>query len=86
MISKGVIEQLREAWDQAIADFIYPVLGRFDNHIKGGSLYKLAVLQEPDVVTITEARKRLSGDLHASAQTINPASVTHTELVAEVKS
>jgi energy-coupling factor transporter ATP-binding protein EcfA2 len=85
VISKGVIEQLREAWDQAIADFIYPVLGRFDNHIKGGSLYKLAVLQEPDVVTITEARKRLSEDLHASAQTINPASVTHTELVAEVK-
>jgi FtsP/CotA-like multicopper oxidase with cupredoxin domain len=30
-----MIEQFREAWDQAIADFIYPVLGRFDNHIKG---------------------------------------------------
>ena len=85
LISKGVIEQLREAWDQAIADFIYPVLGRFDNHIKGGSLYKLAVLQEPDVSTITQARKRLSEDLHASAQAINPASVTHTDLLAEIK-
>jgi len=85
LISKGVIEQLREAWDQAIADFIYPVLGRFDNHIKGGSLHKLAVLQETDVATITEARKRLSEDLHSSAQTVNPASVTHAELVAEIK-
>ena len=68
-----MIEQTREAWDQAIADFIYPVLGRFDNQIKGGSLYKLAVLQDNDVTSITEARKRLSEDLHASAQTLNPA-------------
>jgi len=85
ILSKGMIEQLREAWDQAIADFIYPVLGRFDNQIKGGSLFKLAVLQDADVLAITEARKRLSEDLHASAQTLNPASVTHAQLVEEVK-
>lgn len=41
---KGVIEQLREAWDQVIADFIAPVLGRFDNKIKVNSLHKLLVL------------------------------------------
>jgi energy-coupling factor transporter ATP-binding protein EcfA2 len=85
IVAKGIVEQLREAWDQAIADFIYPVLGRFDNQIKGGSLYRLAVLQESDVNTVTMARKRLSEDLHVSAQTLNPANVTHTELVAEVK-
>jgi energy-coupling factor transporter ATP-binding protein EcfA2 len=85
VFSKGMIEQTREAWDQAIADFIYPVLGRFDNQIKGGSLYKLAVLQDNDVMSITEARKRLSEDLHASAQTLNPVAVTHAQLVDEVK-
>jgi hypothetical protein len=85
VFSKGMIEQTREAWDQAIADFIYPVLGRFDNQIKGGSLYKLAVLQDNDVMSITEARKRLSEDLHASAQTLNPVAVTQAQLVDEVK-
>jgi hypothetical protein len=85
LISKGVMEQLREAWDQAIADFIYPVLGRFDNMIKGNSLYKLAVLTDADVATITEARRRLSEDLHVSAQTLNPENVTHQQLVDEVK-
>jgi len=85
VFAKGMMEQLREAWDQAIADFIYPVLGRFDNRIAGGSLFKLVVLEASDVATITEARRRLSDDLHVSAQTLNPESVKHAELVAEVK-
>jgi ABC-type hemin transport system ATPase subunit len=85
LISKGVMEQLREAWDQAIADFIYPVLGRFDNTIKGNSLFKLAVLTEADVATVTEARRRLSEDLHLASQTLNPENVTHQQLVDEVK-
>ena len=69
VFSKGLIEQLREAWDQGIADFIFPVLGRFDNSIKGTSLFKLAVMDEDDVKTVTAARGRLSEDLHASAET-----------------
>lgn len=84
VFAKGVIEQLREAWDQGVADFIFPVLGRFDNHIKGNSLYKLAVLTEEDVKTVTAARGRLSEDLHASAETLNPETVAHADLVAEV--
>jgi energy-coupling factor transporter ATP-binding protein EcfA2 len=85
VVAKGIIEQLREAWDQGIADFIYPVLGRFDNHIKGGSLYKIAVIKESDVVAVTNARSRLSEDLHASAETMNAATVGHADLVSEVK-
>jgi len=81
---KGIIEQLREAWDQGVADFVFPVLGRFDNKIKGNSLYKLAVLNEDDVKTVTAARGRLSEDLHASAETLNPETVSHTALVEEV--
>lgn len=84
LFCKGVIEQLREAWDQGIADFIFPVLGRFDNQIKGTSLYKLAVLTEADVNTVTAARRRLSEDLHVSAETVNPETVAHQALVDEV--
>ena len=80
---KGIIEQLREAWDQGIADFIMPVLGRFDNQIKGSSLYRLAVLTEEDVKTVTDARSRLSEDLHVSAETLNPEDVSHDELAKE---
>ena len=84
IFSKGIIEQLRESWDQGIADFVFPVLGRFDNTIKGNSLFKLAVLSEEDVKTVTTARGRLSEELHSSAETLNPETVTHAELIAEV--
>lgn len=84
LFSKGMIEQLREAWDQGIADFIFPVLGRFDNSIKGNSLFKLAVMDEDDVKTVTAARSRLSEDLHTSSETLNPETVTHDDLLAEI--
>lgn len=81
---KGFIEQLREAWDQGIADFIFPVIGRFDNTIKGTSLFKLAILTEEDVKTVTAARGRLSEDLHASSETLNPEMVKHADLFDEI--
>lgn len=81
---KGVIEQLREAWDQVIADFIAPVLGRFDNQIKGNSLFKLLVLTQDDVNFIKAARGRLSEGLHNASGALNPAEVSHEELSSEV--
>ncbi len=85
ILVKGVIEQLREAWDQVIADFIAPVLGRFDNQIKGKGLYKLLMLTQADVNTITATRGRLSENLHNAASALNPAEVSHEDLVTEVK-
>lgn len=85
IFAKGVIEQLRETWDQVIADFISPVLGRFDNKIKGTSLYKLLDLKMDDVTLITAARNRLSEDLHVAAEALNPENVSHQELSDETK-
>lgn len=82
--SKGIIEQLREAWDQVIADFIEPVLGRFDNKIKGSSMFKLLALTEGDVEVMNAARGRLSEDLHNIAGALNPEDVTHDQLSKEV--
>ena len=56
IFTKGVIGQLREAWDQVIADFIAPVLGHFDNKIKGSSLFKLLKISEEDVRTARGGR------------------------------
>ncbi len=81
---KGIIEQLRESWDQGIADFVFPVLGRFDNTIKGNSLFKLAIIEEQDVTTVTAARGRLSEEMHIAAETLNPETVSHADLLAEV--
>ncbi|MGU9963386.1 MAG: AAA family ATPase [Candidatus Halichondribacter symbioticus] len=81
---KGVLEQLREAWDQTIADFIQPVLGRFDNQIKGSSIYKLLDLTEEDVKTITNARSRLSEYLHVESEALNSGTITHEYLRNEV--
>ena len=36
------------------------------------------------MITVTNARARLSDDLHASTQTLNPGTVAHADLVAEV--
>lgn len=82
--SKGIIEQLREAWDQIIADFIAPVLGRFDNKIKGGSIFKLLALTQNDVEIMNAARGRLSEDLHNVAGALNPEDVAHDQLCKEV--
>jgi energy-coupling factor transporter ATP-binding protein EcfA2 len=84
LFCKGFIEQLREAWDQGIADFIFPILGRFDNHIKGKSLFRLAILNGTDVKTVTAARGRLSEEMHVSAETLNPETVSHANLLAEI--
>lgn len=81
--SKGIIEQLREAWDQVIADFIEPVLGRFDNKIKGSSMFKLLALTENDVEIMNSARGRLSEDLHNVAGALSPEDVTHEQLSKE---
>jgi len=62
---------LRETWVQVIADFIAPVLGRFDNQIKGNSLFKLLMLTQGDVDHIKAARGRLSEDLHNAAGALN---------------
>lgn len=82
--SKGIIEQLRETWDQVIADFIAPVLGRFDNKVKGGSMFKLLALTQSDVEIMNAARGRLSEDLHNVAGALNPEDVTHAGLSKEV--
>jgi energy-coupling factor transporter ATP-binding protein EcfA2 len=83
--AKGVIAELRAAWEQGIADFIMPVLGRFENSVKGNSLFKLAILTDEDVAIVKSARGRLSENLHHSSETLNPVEVSHSDLVEEVK-
>ena len=81
----GVISRLRIAWELAIAEFLRPVLTRFDSHVKPNSLYKLLVLTKEDVHKVTEAFSRLSTDLHASSETLNRAEVKHEDLVKETR-
>ena len=85
IFAKGFIEQLRETWEQGIADFIYPVLGRFENTVKGSSLYRIEVLTEQDVELVTAARGRLSEGLHAPAHALNPSEVSNKQLKSEIK-
>ena len=81
----GFIGKLRKAWEQGIADLIRPVMSRFNSHIKGSSLYKLAIINDDDVIAVRAARARLSEDLHASPETINPSETTHDQLLEELK-
>ncbi|HMS82662.1 MAG TPA: AAA family ATPase [Nitrospira sp.] len=82
---KGAIGQLRDAWEQAICDYVRPVLERFDNKVKPTSMYKLGVLAEDDVKRVMAAQARLSDDLHSSAQALNPEAVSLDDLTNEVK-
>lgn len=81
---KGMIAKLRETWEQVIADFLSPVLGRFDNKVKGNSFFKLLKLTSADVEIANGARSRLSEDLHNVAEDLNPAEVTHDQISKEV--
>lgn len=82
---KGTIGQLRDAWEQAISDYIRPVLERFDNKVKPTSMFKLGILSEDDVKQVMAAQSRLSEDLHSSAQALNPEAVSLDDLLNEVK-
>jgi ABC-type multidrug transport system ATPase subunit len=84
VIAKGVIAEIRIAWEQGIADFIGPVLARFDRGVKPNSLYKFLVLDKDDVKAVQDARSRLSEDVHAAPETLNPAGVEHQDLVDEL--
>lgn len=82
---KGTIGQLRDAWEQAISDYIRPVLERFDNKVKPTSMFKLGILTDDDVKRVMAAQSRLSEDLHSSAQALNPEAVSLDSLLNEVK-
>ena len=81
----GFKGKFRKTWEQGIADLIQPVMSRFNSQIKGSSLHKLAVINEEDVMEVRAARARLSEDLHASPETINPSETTHAELLKELE-
>ena len=85
VFADGFIGKLRKSWEQGIADLIQPVMSRFNSQIKGSSLHKLAIVNEADVIAVRAARARLSEDLHASPETINPSETTHAELLEELK-
>ncbi len=85
VFADGFIGKLRKAWEQGIADLVRPVMSRFNSQIKGSSLHKLAVINDDDVVAVHAARARLSEDLHASPETINPSETTHAELLRELE-
>jgi hypothetical protein len=82
---KGTIGQLRDSWEQAISDYVRPVLERFDNRVKPTSMFKLGILTEDDVKRVMAAQARLSEDLHSSAQALNPEAVSLDDLLNEVK-
>ena len=85
VFADGFKGKLRKAWEQGIADLIQPVMSRFNSQIKGSSLHKLAIVNDADVIAVRAARARLSEDLHASPETINPAETTHAELLRELE-
>ena len=81
VFADGFKGKLRKAWEQGIADLIQPVMSRFNSQVKGSSLHKLAIINDDDVIAVRAARARLSEDLHASPETINPSETTHAELL-----
>ena len=85
LFADGFIGKLRKAWEQGIADMIQPVMSRFNSRIKGSSLHKLAIINEADIFAVRGARARLSEELHASPETINPSETTHAEMLQELK-
>jgi hypothetical protein len=76
---------LRDAWEQAISDYIRPVLERFDNKVKPTSMFKLSILTKDGVKRVMAIQSRLSDDLHSSSQALNPEAVLLDDLLREVK-
>lgn len=85
LFADGFIGKLRKAWERGIAVLIQPVMSRFNSQIRVSSLHKLAIVDDNDVMLVRAARARLSEDLHAQPEKINPSETTHAELGNEFK-
>lgn len=83
--AQGFITQLRQTWEQGVADYIQPVLKRFHSKVSPSSLFKLLVLTPEDVKAVSAAYSRLSNDVHATVETLNPETVEHEDLVREIR-
>lgn len=85
--SSNVLAQCGLAASTEIGDMAQPITrpdARRTIVCKGISLFKLAIIEEKDVKTVSAARGRLSEEMHMSAETLNPETVSHPDLVAEV--
>lgn len=85
VFAQGFLGKLRNGWEQGIADMLRPVMSRFNYEIKPSSLYRIAIINDTDVLTVRRAQARLSEDQHTSPETINPSETTHAELLGELK-
>lgn len=79
------INHLRMAWEQAISNYLRPVIERFDNRVKLSSIYKIGILTEDDMKTVMAAQARLSNDLHFSAEALNPEDMSLDDLLSEIE-
>ena len=84
VFAQGFLGKLRNGWEQGIADMLRPVMSRFNNEIKPSSLYRIAIINDSDVLAVRKAQARLSEDQHTSPETINPSETTHAELLGEL--
>lgn len=85
-LATGIIGKIRSAWEQAAADFVQPVLRRYEENVRPSGLRQFLMLDDTDVTIVEKARGRLSkaGELHSSPEAIDPGDVSHKGLVDEL--
>lgn len=83
--AKASLQQLRDAWERAVEEFVGPVVKRLSNKVDTKSFAKLTVLEMKDCDAMRDGYGTCSVMLHSAGESLNPKLPTPDEILSEVK-
>lgn len=82
---KASLQQLRDAWERGVEEFVGPVVKRLSNKVDTKSFAKLTVLEMKDCDAMRNGYGTCSVMLHSAGESLNLKLPTPDEILAEVK-
>lgn len=84
--AKGILVQVREAWESAVEEVIAPVLRTFHSKVDTKGFAKLSAITLNDAETMRAAYGRCSVLLHNASDALNPSVPTPMQVEEEITS
>ncbi|MBL4763445.1 MAG: AAA family ATPase [Gammaproteobacteria bacterium] len=83
-LARGLLNEIRQTWEQAISDLLKPVIGRFSNSISTKGLIKITVITDDDVTAMRASYRKISDMLHNASEELNPEAPTPSQIESEL--
>lgn len=85
IVSRGIIDSLRQGWESAVEDTISPVLKTFASKVDTRGYSRLTAITESDASIMRKRYGYCSELLHKTSDKISPVAPTPTEISLEIE-